>query len=638
MTKKLSTPFAVNSTLRNDVPVKATTEQTAKGIIGYADGWTSINKLPIDNGGQAPWMEDINGVLHDITGNISDINKGLPQYFDTDFATSIGGYPIGARLCLDDNSEYVVSTIASNSNNPNSNMTGWKKTNFSEYDFKTEQPIQYYYDLLGNWDDAIFQAQMNVYLLGYSPRLIFPYGEIRITKPIYVGHAWGDVFHKARPDLNFYDATTNTYKKRIDFKLIGQGTSGAPATHITFYAKNRTDTTYKWYGIIHGGPMPDEYNASVQRWVNWWTAFEIHNMRITGFCDDGNDKPIIHGIVAMRGNGIRCSNFEVETVYGGSLICDGIYDSWFEKFVLFQGGRSSFPDWTVLNENDAKWYDTKYTTYASLHITNSQGFGEWDNSNFIRFHDFHIEDSKYSQSDIIVSGNSSPIWFSNAHFENDASEYYSNHTNRSYFCLGGIGYTKFGEDSQDGYDYTQHDYSLNKGGNGGGYAIWDGGAVYSPTYTTGYAIQVGNYSKFNIDNSNIPNSIGSLLLQTTNASGEVSATNTEFNNININGGNASAKCMTLYNCKANNLNTSYTRGFNIDSTLFTGSLSIQNAQTSWSSKVNLNNVTCDYANGILDYGDVDLTTTSTTNATQLYVARGKTNIVDNYVLTTLGGV
>ena len=165
MTKKLSTPFAVNSTLRNDVPVKATTEQTAKGIVGYTDGWTAINKLPVDNGGQAPWMEDINGVLYDVTGNISDINKGLPQYFDTDFATSIGGYPIGARLCLDDNSEYVVSTIASNSNNPNSNMTGWKKTNFSEYDFKTEQPIQYYYDLLGNWDDAIFQAQMNVYLL-----------------------------------------------------------------------------------------------------------------------------------------------------------------------------------------------------------------------------------------------------------------------------------------------------------------------------------------------------------------------------------------------------------------------------------------------------------------------------------------
>lgn len=126
MTKKLSTPFAINSSLRNDVPVKATSEQTAKGIIGYTDGWTAINKLPVDNGGQAPQMEDFNGVLYDVTGNISDINKGLPQYFDTNFATSIGGYPVGARLCLDDNSGFVVSTIANNSNNPNSNMEGWE--------------------------------------------------------------------------------------------------------------------------------------------------------------------------------------------------------------------------------------------------------------------------------------------------------------------------------------------------------------------------------------------------------------------------------------------------------------------------------------------------------------------------------
>ena len=125
MTKKLSTPFATDSTLRNDVPVNATSDQTSKGIIGYNNGWTSINKLPLENGGQPPYMEDLNGVLFDITSNISDINKGLPQYYDDAFATLIGGYPTGARLCLSDNSGFVVSTISSNQNNPNTNMTGW---------------------------------------------------------------------------------------------------------------------------------------------------------------------------------------------------------------------------------------------------------------------------------------------------------------------------------------------------------------------------------------------------------------------------------------------------------------------------------------------------------------------------------
>lgn len=134
MTKKLSTPFAVNSTLRNDVPVNATNDQTNKGIVGYNNGWTSINKLPLENGGQPPYMEDMNGVLFDITGNIVDINKGLPQYYDDSYATLIGGYPIGARLVLDDNSTTVISKIANNQNNPNTNMTGW--ISFSDLESK----------------------------------------------------------------------------------------------------------------------------------------------------------------------------------------------------------------------------------------------------------------------------------------------------------------------------------------------------------------------------------------------------------------------------------------------------------------------------------------------------------------------
>ena len=132
MTKKLSTPFAADSTLRNDVPVNATSDQTSKGIVGYNNGWTSINKLPLENGGQPPFMEDINGVLFDITGNIVDINKGLPQYYDDSYATLVGGYPVGARLCLNDNSGFVVSTIANNQNNPNTNLTNWRKISEKE--------------------------------------------------------------------------------------------------------------------------------------------------------------------------------------------------------------------------------------------------------------------------------------------------------------------------------------------------------------------------------------------------------------------------------------------------------------------------------------------------------------------------
>ncbi|WP_236489832.1 hypothetical protein, partial [Escherichia coli] len=47
---------------------------------------------------------------------------------DQAFADAIGGYPLNARVMLD-NGDIVRSTIANNTVNPNSDMTGWVKVN-----------------------------------------------------------------------------------------------------------------------------------------------------------------------------------------------------------------------------------------------------------------------------------------------------------------------------------------------------------------------------------------------------------------------------------------------------------------------------------------------------------------------------
>lgn len=126
MTRKLSTPFATNSTLINQVPVSQTSDSQAS----YDIGFPPKNFQTIANGGVAVDGKDFNGLLNDVTGNIVDLNKGLPQYYDDAYATLIGGYPVGARLCLNDNSDYVISTIANNTNNPNTNMTGWIRSKY----------------------------------------------------------------------------------------------------------------------------------------------------------------------------------------------------------------------------------------------------------------------------------------------------------------------------------------------------------------------------------------------------------------------------------------------------------------------------------------------------------------------------
>lgn len=122
MTKKLTSAFASQSSSVNDIP----TTTTEKGKASYEQGFPAETMLPLDNGGIAPDGKDMNGILKDISANIVDMNQGLAiQQYDDTYSQNIGGYPIGARVTLSDNATVVISTIANNQNNPNSNMTGW---------------------------------------------------------------------------------------------------------------------------------------------------------------------------------------------------------------------------------------------------------------------------------------------------------------------------------------------------------------------------------------------------------------------------------------------------------------------------------------------------------------------------------
>lgn len=62
-----------------------------------------------------------------LLNNFANLRAGVPVKFDPEFSEAIGGYPEGSNLLLDDNVTEVVSTVAGNQNNPNTDMTGWKK-------------------------------------------------------------------------------------------------------------------------------------------------------------------------------------------------------------------------------------------------------------------------------------------------------------------------------------------------------------------------------------------------------------------------------------------------------------------------------------------------------------------------------
>jgi len=137
--------------------------------------------VPVPNWGGVRQLETNEYATGGLNGNMNEQAKslagqnmysrlyaGLP--FDTAFTAQVGGFPIGGSVTLE-NGDIVLSTVASNVNNPNENMTGWVKANDAGQIFdisgRSQQEINldylnlkdYYKLKVGNdWSDALIQA------------------------------------------------------------------------------------------------------------------------------------------------------------------------------------------------------------------------------------------------------------------------------------------------------------------------------------------------------------------------------------------------------------------------------------------------------------------------------------------------
>ena len=92
-------------------------------------GFRPDTRLPKDVGGEGPDGLDFNGVLNILSQAVVFLQKGNAYQFDV----SMAPYPIGALVRSNDNLTTYQSTVPNNSNNPNSNMTGWRVYNGSGF-------------------------------------------------------------------------------------------------------------------------------------------------------------------------------------------------------------------------------------------------------------------------------------------------------------------------------------------------------------------------------------------------------------------------------------------------------------------------------------------------------------------------
>ena len=108
MPKLIKTPFAAEAAAGYRTDIKETTG-AAPNSATYQFGFPPNTMQSITAGGIPPKGADMNGILYDITDNIVFQTQGGRYGFDAAYATSIGGYPLNARLMLD-NGDIVQST------------------------------------------------------------------------------------------------------------------------------------------------------------------------------------------------------------------------------------------------------------------------------------------------------------------------------------------------------------------------------------------------------------------------------------------------------------------------------------------------------------------------------------------------
>lgn len=413
--------------------------------------------------------------------------------------------------------------------------------------FQDEQPIQYYYDNNGgDWDEAIFEAQLAVYLYGFSPKLRFPHSQVSLKRNILGGVALGDYIHHRRPDLNFYNSTTGNYAAVWPLHIEGTylyasdvTTRTTLGTQITLTVDNNTVTTFKDMGIIHCGPTEYEQVRRTATVIKRWpgNGLVIRNVNISGVTKDGSVYPWMHGIYTFGSAKNLIENVVVNNVWGAGTLFDWVFDSLIKNVRWVGCGRMQTRDYFNQGKTSAD-----YQLYAPFQTLFSPGSNVGDNTNFVRLEGCHWEDC-YVAADVIIAGTASPVWITDPHFEcATISGTAAGAGTKTCVSAGGFGVRYFMEESQSGWDNTVATVRTNAGQ---GNVLWRGGGIYSPTYE--YQVQQAGFGTVSLESNLFPNQ-SNVRIRTSSTGAGFRATNSNIGDISFSGGNSNAAPLILEGC------------------------------------------------------------------------------------------
>ncbi|WP_116520998.1 hypothetical protein [Achromobacter insuavis] len=120
---KSPVPFAESGS-KNTIPVASQIGVTP-GLASFTDGFPPLTMTPLTAGGIPPRGQDINGILYFLSAAARWQQAGGSYAYDSGFATAIGGYPKGAVLLAADGQGFWLSTVDSNTADPDAGGAGW---------------------------------------------------------------------------------------------------------------------------------------------------------------------------------------------------------------------------------------------------------------------------------------------------------------------------------------------------------------------------------------------------------------------------------------------------------------------------------------------------------------------------------
>ena len=117
---QITVPFA-SSGLKNTIPETATGSNRAS----MQEGFPAITMQDVDQGGMAPYGQDMNGIIYDVTKAIQYQQAGGFFPYDSTFAAAIDGYPIGAIVTSADGTQLFQNTLDGNQSDPENGGANW---------------------------------------------------------------------------------------------------------------------------------------------------------------------------------------------------------------------------------------------------------------------------------------------------------------------------------------------------------------------------------------------------------------------------------------------------------------------------------------------------------------------------------